>query len=304
MDVTLLPWERPLWRGRPLAATRCRYVLTDFRLLCVGGDTADEILIEDIGDVHRTASPFERACGLSTIVVRARSSRRPPFALRRIRRGPQLAALLHLVAGEPLASFDQAQAHALLSWEPRAEGRGFREAFMALVTVLAAVVALGVSLHGRTAAPIYSNDDAIYPNGEKRSHDDIVRFMEATVMPWARDALGPIKGGPDRVTCTTCHGTAAEARGWQMPAVAALPQPDMATRGWETYSEGMDAQTRNAIYGYVAEADNQTKAAYMRKVVMPGMAQLLHRPAYDFTKTYDYNRTRLAFGCYHCHQVR
>ena len=33
----------------------------------------------------------------------------------------------------------------------------------------------------------------------------------------------------------------------------------------------LDAQTRNAIYGYVAEADNQTKAAYMREVVMPGM---------------------------------
>jgi hypothetical protein len=115
---------------------------------------------------------------------------------------------------------------------------------------------------------------------------------------------GRLWGAPGQVTCQTCHGRFPEARGWQMPGVARLPQPDMAVRGWETYSSGMDAQTRNAIYGYVAEADNQTTAAYMRRVVMPGMARLLHRPAYDFTKPYDYNRTRLAFGCYHCHQVR
>jgi hypothetical protein len=65
----------------------------------------------------------------------------------------------------------------------------------------------------------------------------------------------------------------------------------------------MDAQMRNAIYGYLAESDKQTKAAYMREVVMPGMARLLKRPAYDFTKPYEYNRSVLAFGCYHCHRV-
>jgi hypothetical protein len=42
----------------------------------------------------------------------------------------------------------------------------------------------------------------------------------------------------------------------------------------------------------------------MRKVVLPGMARLLKRPAYDFTRAYEYNRTRAAFGCYHCHKVR
>jgi hypothetical protein len=89
-----------------------------------------------------------------------------------------------------------------------------------------------------------------------------------------------------------------------MPAVAALPQPDVTARGWETYGGVMDAQMRNAIYGYTAESDNQMKATYMREVVMPGMARLLRRPAYDFTRSYDYNRTRAAFGCYHCHRVQ
>jgi hypothetical protein len=65
----------------------------------------------------------------------------------------------------------------------------------------------------------------------------------------------------------------------------------------------MDTQMRNAIYGYNADTDKQNKAAYMREVVMPGMARLLHRPAYDFTQPYEYNRTHFAFGCYHCHRV-
>ena len=89
-----------------------------------------------------------------------------------------------------------------------------------------------------------------------------------------------------------------------MPAVSALPEPDVKDRGWEIYTSTMDAQMRNAIYGYLAESANQQKAAYMREVVMPGMARLLRRPAYDFTRAYEFNRTRHALGCYHCHQVQ
>jgi len=309
----LLPWERLLWRGRALPAGRARYALTDLRLVAYGargpGDLVEfiELLLEDIGEIQRTDTPLARAFGLSTIVVHARDARRPPLVLRRVRRGTQLAAILELVAGEPTAipgSLDAGAVRAALAWEPRAEGHGLREAFIVLVAAFAAVFAVGVGLHGKAAGITYAGDDAIYPGGEKRDHGAIVRFMETSVMPWAREALGPIKGGADKVTCETCHGKSPQDRSWRMPAVAALPMPDMAVRGWETYSAGMDAQTRNAIYGYVAEADNQTKAAYMRKVVMPGMSRLLHRAAYDFTKPYDYNRTRAAFGCYHCHQVK
>jgi hypothetical protein len=70
------------------------------------------------------------------------------------------------------------------------------------------------------------------------------------------------------------------------------------------YGGTMDAQMRNAIYGYTAESENQAKAGYMREIVMPGMARLLRRPPYDFTRPYDYNRSHLAFGCYHCHRVK
>ena len=41
----------------------------------------------------------------------------------------------------------------------------------------------------------------------------------------------------------------------------------------------------------------------MRSSVMPEMARLLGRPAYDFTQSYQDNRVRAAVGCYHCHQV-
>ncbi len=128
--------------------------------------------------------------------------------------------------------------------------------------------------------------------------------MTTDVMPWARATLGRLKGGADRVTCGTCHGARAEERGWRMPAVAALPQPDVRDRGWEIYTSTMDAQMRNAIYGYLAESENQAKAGYMREVVVPGMARLLHRPAYDFTRSYEFNRSQRALGCYHCHQVQ
>src|SRR5207237_8158642 len=125
------------------------------------------------------------------------------------------------------------------------------------------------------------------------------RLQGPECLPWARQTLRLIKGGADRVTCGTCHGESAEARDWRMPAVAVLPQPDVRDRGWEIYTSTMDAQMRNAIYGYVAESDNQAKAAYMREVVVPGMARLLRRPAYDFTKSYEYNRSRRRLGCHH-----
>ena len=89
-----------------------------------------------------------------------------------------------------------------------------------------------------------------------------------------------------------------------MPAVAALPETEVRESGWEHYGGRMDAQMRNAIYGYQAESQKQAHAGYIREVVMPGMTQLLHRPAYDFTKPYEYDRSRLAFGCYHCHRVK
>jgi hypothetical protein len=225
-------------------------------------------------------------------------------SFRHIRRGAQLAALIELLAGDPHASLDAASVQAALAWEP-ADGRAAREVFAAAIAAVVAVFAVTVGLQSSSPTPVsFAADDAIAPEGQKRSEPEIVAFMESVVMPWARVALGRIKGGPEHVTCETCHGADRRERGWQMPAVARLPDPHFLQLGWELSSTAMDAQMRNAIYGYLAESDNQARAAYMRQVVMPGMARLLHRPPYDFTRSYEYNRTRAAFGCYHCHRVR
>jgi hypothetical protein len=302
MEVPL-PWERLLWSRRGLLPPWDRYVLTDFRLVRLGRQESDELAIQDIADVQHREAWIDRLLGSSTVVVQSKNRRRTPLALPHVRHGAQLAALLDLTAAEPNLHWDQRSVRAALKWKPRTPIAGFREAALSVLTLVLAVFVVAISLHGKAAAVMYPDDDAIYPNGSKNDRATIVRFMESDVMPWARAALGPLKGGPDKVTCETCHGRDAEPRGWQMPAVARLPQPAVTSRGWETYSSAMDTQMRNAIYGYSADTDNQNKAAYMREVVMPGMARLLHRPAYDFTQPYEYNRTHFAFGCYHCHRV-
>ena len=73
--------------------------------------------------------------------------------------------------------------------------------------------------------------------------------------------------------------------------------------GWETYGGPMDAQMRNAIYGYAAEPDKQARRLHAR-VRHAGHGALLRRPAYDFTRPYASNREQFAFGCYHCHKVK
>lgn len=308
MEVPL-PWERLLWSGRPAlhpvwAYVRgVRYFVTDFRLVRVRRGGSDELALHDIGDINRTQSRFDRLAGTSTIEVQPRDRRQPAMVLVGVRRGAQLAALIELLAGDPRASVGPEAVHAALAWEPRSPS-GAREAIAGIAAVLVAALAVVIGFHREPIAVTYEPDDPIYPSGQKRDRGAIVRFMDADVMPWARATFGPLKGGPDRVTCATCHGRDAELRSWRMPAVAALPVPEVREGGWEIYSAGMDAQMRNAIYGYLAEPDKQAKAAYMRETVMPGMSRLLHRPAYDFTRSYAYNRSRLAFGCYHCHRVK
>jgi hypothetical protein len=299
-----LPWERVLWTSRPPLAAGWTYALTDLRVVASRRGHDAEIALHDVGDVEHHRSRIDRLLGTSTVTIHARDSRRPPVSFRRIRRGTQLAALVELVAGEPQASLDPAAVRAALAWEP-VDGRGGREALVVAIAAVVVVFAVTVGLQSSSPAPIaFASDDAISPHGQKRSTQEITAFMESVVMPWAREVLGGITGGPEHVTCETCHGPDARQRSWQMPAVAALPEPHFLQLGWELSNATMDSQMRNAIYGYQAESDNQARAAYMRRVVMPGMSRLLHRPPYDFTRSYEYNRTRAAFGCYHCHRVK
>jgi hypothetical protein len=297
-----LPWERLLWRGRAVWPLGTRYALTDFRVIVDAADRSDEIAIQDISDVHRQCDLVDRILGTSTLVVRNRRGS-SPLVIAHVRRGIQLAALLELLAGDAQASLDPPAVHAALAWTPRRHPIARARAAYAIVVLPLVALAAVIGSRRSPATAASPSDDAIYTGGHKRDREAIVAFMEAEVMPWARVALAPIVGGAAAVTCETCHGPSGYERGWQMPAVAALPAPHFRALGWETYSAGMNPQVRNAIYGYMAEADKQHKAGYMREVVMPGMARLLRRPAYDFTRSYDYNRARDAFGCYHCHRM-
>ncbi len=289
-------FERRLWTGR-------RFFITDLRIVSVDGGITRELALDDIGDVQRSERGWQRLAGLSTIEVWPTDHRRSRIVLPNVRRGTQLAALIELLAADPAARLVET-VQQTMSWDPTAVTPGKREALTAMAVVLVSLIAVVVGLHGKSAAIVYPSDDAIYPGGTKRDRAEIVRFMEASVMPWARRSLAPIVGGPEKVTCQTCHGIGAEANGWRMPAVAALPRPVVREAGWENYGAPMDAQMRNAIYGYSADPSKAPRAAYMREVVMPGMARLLNRPAYDFTRTYEFNREQFAFGCYHCHRVK
>ena len=289
----MTPFERRLWSGR-------RYFLSDLRI--VAGE--HELALDDIGDVFRSQTTAQRILGLSTLEIHSKDPRRDDLVLRHVRRGAQLAALIELLAADPRARAQSDAAAQTMKWEPRVPTPGKREALSAMAVVLASLIAVAAGLHGKTPGITYAADDAIYPNGVKRDRAEIVRFMQTEVMPWAKRTLAPIVGSPEKVTCATCHGAHADAAGFQMPAVAALPRPILREAGWENSGRPLDAQMRNAFYGYNAEGDKASKAGYMREFVMPGMARLLHRPAYDFTRTYEYNRERFAFGCYHCHRVK
>jgi hypothetical protein len=182
---------------------------------------------------------------------------------------------------------------------PPDPGRPFRAALFAPILLFVTLAAVVIGLSGHAVPVEYPADDAVRPGGVKRSEAEIRAFMERDVMPWATAALEPVVGRGN-VTCETCHGKQAEARGYVMPAVTALPNADV--RRWAE-TAGSDSQVRNALHGYLAQGDNLAIAAHMRLVVTPGMATLLRRPAYDFAQTYEYNRSRAAFGCYHCHMV-
>ncbi len=286
-------WERRLWSGR-------RYFLSDLRIVSSGV----ELALDDVGDVHRSQTGAQRVFGLSTIEVHSKNPRRPTLVLRDVRRGAQLAALIELLSADPYARSHVETLQAAMAWEPHIPTPGARQALTGIALVFVSLVAVAVGLHGKSPGIRYAADDAIYPRGVKRDRQEILKFMKDDVMPWARQALAPIVGSPDKVTCNTCHGPRAEESSWQMPAVAALPRPVLREAGWETSGGPIDAQMRNAFYGYAAEPNKASRAGYMREFVMPGMARLLHRPAYDFTRTYEYNRERFAFGCYHCHKVK
>lgn len=306
-------WERVFWSASPAfpasALQRVEFVLTDFRIVVTRGDRiVDEIVLDDIARVRLEQSWWQRLAGTSTVRIYSSTRRAhavPSLALTNIRQGPQLALILQMLSTDRTSAPLEPEfiESALAPDAPRL----FRPREGLVVAATAAFVltfvVVGVARHDTLAPLSYAADDPIAPNGHRRSTAEIMTFMEREVMPFAKRALAPVLGGAHNVACETCHGEDAAARGWKMPGVRALPEPDVRLAGMERAGFWLDPQMRNAVYGYLAEEEKLPTAAYMRGVVMPGMAKVMHRPAYDFTKSYGYNRALVAVGCYHCHLV-
>jgi hypothetical protein len=263
-----------------------------------------EIALHDVVGVRLSQTWRQRLIGASTVRVRAARGSLP-LDLANIHHGPQLALILQLL------STDHFGAHIDREFVKSALAPGLprllrpHAAWIAAATLAFALMfgVIGLARHQSLAPVTYADDDPIAPGGHRRPTGEIVAFMQDTVMPFARQVLGPLEGGAANVTCETCHGSDAAQRGWAMPGVRALPEPQLRSAGMERTGVFVDPQIRNAVYGYLAEEHNQSTAGYMRAVVMPGMARLMRRPPYDFSRTYGYNRSRAAVGCYHCHLI-
>jgi cytochrome c553 len=312
-DTFPLPWEQVLWSSSPAfmgswQRSRTEYALTNFRLVVRRRNrTVEELALDDIESVTLTQTRWQRTAGTSTVHV---SSGRDGavIELSNIHHGPQLALVLQLRAtelfGDDVRGLDAEFFRNALG--PAAPSILRPRRGLALASSLAFAISLGIlALSRQSPLPpvIYAEDDPVAPHGDRRSTEEITAFMEREVMPFARHALGPLVGGAENVTCETCHGSDGAQRNWRMPGVRALPEPELRLAGLERARSWLDPQIRNAVYGYLAEENKQSVAAYMRQVVMPGMAKLMHRPAYDFAQSYGYNRSRAAVGCYHCHLV-
>ena len=303
-------WEQVLWSSSPafpssLARPASDYILTDFRIIVRRrGRIVQELALDDAAGVRLSQSWYERLAATSTVRIDSRRLN-STVELRGIHQGPQLALVLQLLCtGRVGTDIDrQFVASALAPDAPRLLRPRMGLVIAATVAFALTFGVIGVARHNSLAPVTYAADDPIAPNGHRRSPAAIRAFMEKEVMPFARRVLAPIEGGVGNVTCETCHGADAAARQWHMPGVRALPDPEFRSAGMERVGFWLEPQIRNAVYGYLAEEDKQSTAAYMRAVVMPGMAKLMNRPAYDFTKSYGYNRARAAVGCYHCHLV-
>lgn len=313
-DATFpLQWEQVLWSSSPAFPAswwhpRTEYAFTNFRVVVKRKHrTVQELALDDIESVSLTQTWWQRTVGTSSVRVLSRRDR-SVLELASIHHGPQLTLVLQLRAtelfGDDTRALDAEFFRSALG--PASPSLLRPRQGVALAATLVFAVLFGiVALTRQSSLPpvVYAEDDPVAPLGDRRSTEEITAFMEREVMPFARRALGPLVGGAANVACETCHGSDGALRNWRMPGVRALPEPELRLAGMERARLWLDPQIRNAVYGYLAQEDKQSVAAYMRQVVMPGMARLMHRPAYDFAKTYGYNRSRAAVGCYHCHLV-
>lgn len=256
-------------------------------------------------------SAWQRALGVGDILLYAHSVPAPVMRLVNISE-PETAArrIQHQMSGASVKAVPSAAIHPpvsveqLLAQDERRVQRALSIAAAALILAAALAAALHTSSQREHAVhPVYAENDPIYyPDGTRKPFLSVKAYMQARVMPFAKEALGPVVGD-ENVRCETCHGENPEARRYRMPAVSALPNSRRPGKSAQRSAASTDQQIHNAIVGHAHDFENALIAEQMRRVVLPGMAKLLNRPVYDRSKTYRFNKANVAFGCYHCHQL-
>ena len=256
-------------------------------------------------------SAWQRALGVGDILLYAHSVSVPVMRLINISE-PEIAAqrIQHQMSGTPGEVVPSAAVRPSIPVEEllAQDGRRVQRALSIAAAALILTAALAAALHTSSQRtheiqPAYAENDPIYyPDGTRKPFLAVKAYMQARVMPFAKEALGPVVGN-ENVRCETCHGENPEARQYRMPAVSALPNSRRPGKSAQRSASSTDLQIHNAIVGHAHDFENAPIAEQMRRVVLPGMAKLLNRPVYDRSKTYQFNKANAAFGCYHCHQL-
>ena len=176
-----------------------------------------------------------------------------------------------------------------LAWEPHvALRRRARSDLAALAVVVVAVFGdCGIECAGGTAlsSPTRRTIRSA-PNGDKRSRAEISALHGSR-----RDAVGARGARTDQGRRGPRHVRDMPRRARRRAAVADAGVAGAAAAGCQRRRMGTLQRARwtrrcaTRSTATLAESDKQAAAAYMREVVMPGMARLLHRPAYDFTRS-------------------
>ena len=234
----LLPWERLLWSSRPWRLSRClageRYLLTDFRLLRIvrdaGARTRARRHRRDPAHGIPRRSPARRP-------RRSRSSRAAIGDAVRLTGGPPRRRSSPRCSNcWPAIRARRAMPDAVraaLAWEPRTPvARSARRARRLRRRADRDRRCSPSACTARRRAMTYAADDALAPNGEKREpgRDHRVHGNRGDAVG-ARDASAVSRAARSRHVRDLPRRRPPVARGWRMPAVAALPQPDVRDRG-------------------------------------------------------------------------
>ena len=298
--------ERPA-----VAARRCvageRYLLTDFRLAARHARRRRR----DRARRHRRrftapSRALDRLLGTSTIAVHPRGRRRaarPRPRSAAARSSPRCSSCSPAIRARRATPRRSASA---LAWEPRPPALDLRGALAGFVGVLIAIVRRRRSACTARRRPSPTRPTMrIAPSGEKRSEAEIIAVHGSR-----GDAVGARHASADQGRRRPRHVR-------DLPRRAAPRRAAGGCRRSPRCRSPTCATRLGNLPARHGRADAQRDLRLPRRVRQSGKGRPTCArsscrawracsigPPYDFTQPYEYNRSRRALGCYHCHQVQ